>query len=254
MANKDYNEIWLEAMDLLIYNRLQSLSYDQTVKAKIVKNMGNKTYTVEESNIKYTASSLNDVDYDVNDEVYVLVPNGDYTAQKLIIGKAQRTNTNSVIDFVSPLDSMVSIDKLPIVMPVDWHGLTANGEIQIICLASFDLTTQSDSIKYNSFYDTIGLSADFKTLFSQTNMVDGHYGLMLELLDKNDKQHIALLDSREMFGDPYNYMTFFNQTKKFDIGGIDADIVTLKVYAYQQHDFKMDNGEEIVVYPPKIYK
>ena len=251
MANKDYNEIWLEAMDLLIYNRLQSLSYDQTVKAKIVKNMGNKTYTVEESNIKYTASSLNDVDYDVNDEVYVLVPNGDYTAQKLIIGKAQRTNTNSVIDFVSPLDSMVSIDKLPIVMPVDWHGLTANGEIQIICLASFDLTTQSDSIKYNSFYDTIGLSADFKTLFSQTNIVDGHYGLMLELLDKNDKQHIALLDSREMFGDPYNYMTFFNQTKKFDIGGIDADIVTLKVYAYQQHDFKMDNGEEIVVYPPK---
>ena len=251
MANKDYNEIWLEAMDLLIYNRLQSLSYDQTVKAKIVKNMGNKTYTVEESNIKYTASSLNDVDYDVNDEVYVLVPNGDYTAQKLIIGKAQRTAADSTINFVSPLDSMVSIDKLPIVMPVDWHGLTANGEVQIICLASFDLTTQSDSIKYNSFYDTIGLSADFKTLFSQINMVDGHYGLMLELVDKNDKQHIALLDSREMFGDPYNYMTFFNQTKKFDIGGIDADIVTLKLYAYQQHDFKMDNGEEIVVYPPK---
>jgi len=48
----------------------------------------------------------------------------------------------------------------------------------------------------------------------------------------------ALFDSSEMFGDPYNYMAYFQQSKLFDISKIEEDIAYIGIYLYEQGNFK----------------
>ena len=251
MANKDYNEIWLEAMDLLIHNRLATLTYDKTIKCKIIELKAEKIYQVEEeSSLRYTAQVLSDSTYNPGDMVYVLVPNGDYSAQKIILGKCKAEDVNSPINYISPLGTM-----LPNTNSITTNiagSIAANGSESLVELTPpIDLTTKADEFKYNYTYDTIGLSADFKTLFSNIDMLEGNYGIMLELTTDDDSTHIALLDSSDMFGDPYNYMTFFKQSYKFDISQL-GNIKLIKVFLYQQGNFKYATKQGVTaVHQPK---
>ena len=251
MANKDYNEIWLEAMDLLIHNRLATLTYDKTIKCKVIELKAEKIYQVEEeSSLRYTAQVLSDSTYNPGDMVYVLVPNGDYSAQKIILGKCKVEDVNSPINYISPLGTMLPNTNS---ITTDIAGsIATNGSESLVELTPpIDLTTKADEFKYNYTYDTIGLSADFKTLFSNIDMLEGNYGIMLELTTDDDSTHIALLDSSDMFGDPYNYMTFFKQSYKFDISQL-GNIKMIKVFLYQQGNFKYATKQGVTaVHQPK---
>jgi hypothetical protein len=53
------------------------------------------------------------------------------------------------------------------------------------------------------------ISKSFKTLFSKIDMLTGNYGNLLRLAMEDGAVYSAIFDSSEMFGNPYNYMTFF---------------------------------------------
>jgi hypothetical protein len=41
------------------------------------------------------------------------------------------------------------------------------------------------------------------------------------------------LDTTDMFGAPYKFITYFQQEKKFDISSIKANITKMHLYLYQ---------------------
>lgn len=78
-----------EAVDTIIGERISSLPYDQTIVCKIIddQDKANGIYTVSH-NFDTTFTAYADfTGFEVDDEVYVRIPEGDYTKQKVITGK-----------------------------------------------------------------------------------------------------------------------------------------------------------------------
>ena len=78
-----------EAIDTIIGERISSLPYDQTIVCKIIdaEDKANGVYTVSH-NFDTTFTAYADfTGFEVDDEVYVRIPEGDYTKQKVITGK-----------------------------------------------------------------------------------------------------------------------------------------------------------------------
>lgn len=84
----DYNEIICEAIDTIVQERLKSLNFNRTVTCIIIDNsQRNKgKYRVQYGSMTFYAYSEN-IEYENNEAVQVLIPNGDYSAQKLILSK-----------------------------------------------------------------------------------------------------------------------------------------------------------------------
>lgn len=238
---KDYNEILLQAMDTLIQHRLQGLEFDRTVKCQIIQDKGQGVFIVKENDsVQYEASATNTInapEYKVDDWVYVLIPSGDYSRYKMIVGKYTDDNRNNPVAYVPPLGTVVSMTN-NINTTTNSEGILANGDLKIKELGVIDLSVNdSADIKYNAIYDTLALTASFKTLFNNASMVSGNYGLLLRLIEDDGSETAVLLDSSEMFGDPYNYSIYLKQSKAFDISTLD-NLSKIRVALYQQKNFE----------------
>ena len=245
MNASQFNEIWLTAMDALIQNRLAGLDYDKTIKAKIIKDKGNGLYMVEQDGvIKFDAQAINNATYSINDEVYILVPQGDFSSSKVIVSKSKLNDNNTIVNYVSPFDTIVSSDNLATSLTTT-YGIQANGN-NIGNEPLVVLNLEELGLKHNFMYDTLGLNVSFKTLFSKIDMLTGNYGILLRLVMEDDTVYSAIFDSSEMFGNPYNYMTFFQQSKLFDLSKYETSIVRIGIYLYQQGNFTHQVGENIV--------
>lgn len=235
----DYNEILLQAIDTVIETRLQGLQYDKTVKAQIVEDLGNGAYTVSEnSSVKYEATVSSDTSYSVNDYVHVLIPSGDYTNPKVIVGKYTEDNASSPVVYLQPLDSFVAMAE-EMQMLEEGVGIkaSASGGPTAVELGTISLAASTSSAqKYNSSYSALGISCNFKALFNGYDMVSGNYGLRFYLLQDNGQVAVAEMDSSSWFGNPYGYYSYGNQTFVFDISNI-KNIQTITVVLYQKANF-----------------
>jgi hypothetical protein len=78
----------LEAIDIITTNRLAQGGFDKTVAAtvKLIKDIDKQSYIVTINGVDYTAFNNTEFSYAINDQVYVLVPGGDYANRLLIMG------------------------------------------------------------------------------------------------------------------------------------------------------------------------
>lgn len=95
----------LQAIDYLVNNRVDKISKDVTITATIKKVVNSLT---GEYQVNYNGGFLNayaqeGASYSENQEVYVLVPENDWSKRKLIIGKASQVTEDENITFVSSL-------------------------------------------------------------------------------------------------------------------------------------------------------
>ena len=253
ISSSQLNEIWLTAMDSLIQSRLSGLSYDKTSKCIIKQDKGNGIYLVEQDNsAKFDAISQNKMEYAINDEVYVLIPGGDYSASKIIIGKVNLDTSSLIVNYIDPFSTVAPTANLAYNVTYNTYGIQANGNNynpQLKLLYTIDLT--ASNYKYNYIYDTLGIDIDIKTLFASKSMTQGNYGILLRLIMEDNSVYDALFDSSEMFGDPYNYMTYFKQSKLFDLSQYTKSIAHIGIYLYEQGNFRYHNAVSEVIYTPK---
>lgn len=73
----------------LIDKALQDQSYDQTILCRIENNDGADIgqYVVSYNSVSFQAFTDNNKKYEINDNVYVLIPQGNYDEQKIILCK-----------------------------------------------------------------------------------------------------------------------------------------------------------------------
>lgn len=249
-------ESMLKAMDIIATNQFNSVSYDQTVVCTITdRSAASKQfyYTVTDGSAKFKAyvlSTQEAEEYDVNDQVYVKIPNGDYSKKKYIEGYYISEDSVVPITYVSPFDTF--LDMADLTKTTLSEGLVANRTAAIpIWQWSIDEASAdtSDDLQANGIYDTLGIQADFKCLLNSYNMRAGSYGLRLDLyvrLSTKSDKHITksvYLDSSEMFGNPYAFTIFATQAKTFDIASI-GTIDGMTLWFYQNNDFVYFDGQK----------
>lgn len=102
MAN-EYQQALIESIDYLINNRVNQLSLDKTVVATIKQCVD---ATANQYLLSYNGGSMyayaqDGASYTESQTVYVLVPQGDFSQKKIIVGKASNVGEDGNINFIS---------------------------------------------------------------------------------------------------------------------------------------------------------
>ncbi len=262
-----------QAIDVITTKRLEHLKFDKTLTCQIINadNCEKGEYIVSDGSVEFVAYSENPK-YKVNNWVYVTIPNGDFNQPKLITGKYVANNTE-YSTYINPLDTYIDITGNLITGLIDPEvpiGLIANNpnklEIELWKVGEMSITPQfsideldnevSEITQELSKFDRLGLRASFKSLLGNYNLIMGHYGLRLDIVSMDpgststQKTHnftTMSLDTDDMFGNPYNFVTWSQQQYVFDISNLD-NIVGMRLVFYQDNNFVNTENSRIPNY------
>lgn len=84
--NKAKEEL-LEAVDILINKRMGALNFCYKIEGKIIEIIDANIYKVDVQNNITTIESMNDENYKINDVVYIMVFNNNYSDKKILCKK-----------------------------------------------------------------------------------------------------------------------------------------------------------------------
>lgn len=239
MPKNDYGELFCQAVDTIIKERLNEISFDQTITCTIVddSNKVNGKYKVFNGSAKFDAYST-DTTLSNNTSVYVQIPGGDWSQDKIILCR-KPMGDEKPISYKDPFNSFVDITGNLITQTPKQQGLVANNpDPNRIVIWAYNCnespTTYKESGVDLAGYTRLGLKASFQTWLRELNTVKGSYGLRLRIegipedeqgLSKDETEietvfYDLIFDCGEMPGNPYNYESFYNQEKLFDISNI----------------------------------
>lgn len=252
--DKDYNEIWLQAMDTLIVQRLQNLPFDQTIVCKIIdvskKNQG--IYTVSNESTEFEAYSEN-TNYSTDDQVYVNIPMSDWSQKKQITGRYSTDTDKNPIVYVAPLEKVLPLTTNIVPegasssqLVANWP-LTSEGKAGPYTQLLFTITDKSINTTIN---DTLCIKADFKCVLDNYAMRSGSYGVAIRVTSNTGEVIVFDLDSeKDMFGNPYAFTTWISQQQAFKFTESIGNITSIEGFFYQKGDFTYFDGAETVYVP-----
>lgn len=268
MNGSELRETLLQAIDIVAKDRLKSIRFDTTIKCTIVQNNHAKRgeYRVSNGGASFIAYST-ETGYEIDDQVLVTIPNGDYDQQKIIIGRAVVDTDTSYI-YVDPFSTIIDITGNLIVGDQGENWLFANGKTNGLPGSA---TTEGVNIPIWTQlfptplqgYDRLAIKAEFSAWLSSMRTVEGSYGLALAVTyagditnsqepDSENREVVKwfILDSEEdFFGNIYAFDSYYPQSVVFDISNIKSYPITkMELYFYQNQDFK-DNDDRYIQSP-----
>lgn len=248
------SEQLLEAMDILLDQKASTYKFDRTIQATIfsVMNLDTGEYRVRyDGNIFLAYSSDLEKTYKEEDEVYVTVPEGDFSNRKLIISLADGSLTynqltslqNTVFEASPPFDVLYN----NIYDPAQEYGVVAgvDPEAELGHLYIYQGPDEYDPSgfhglfqQYASQYEYIRIQASFLTQFHSQH-VKGNYGLEVVFYTVDGSTVTYTLDINQFLGDPYSFSVFAPQqiilrTQKNILSGLKS----IKLF---QKDFEPDH-------------
>ena len=207
------SENLFQAIDNIVSARLNEVSFDRTIVGTIVgieKDILN-TYWVKTDTLRFQAKSEDtEKTYDVDDMVYVRIPNGDYSMQKIITGRYTAEEISKTI-WTNPFEDMNYGAK--------WEILNSD-DFSVSGASKSNTTTYNAQGKYLSAHNFINengfnyIGIDFALA---TEGFDGRYkgayAIQFDLLNEagttlfTDKipNHLVI-SSEQLYGNPY-YLT-----------------------------------------------
>ena len=195
---------------------------------------------VSDGAIKFDAYCDNTA-YRVGQSVYVMVPKGDYSQQKIILGKYTAMNSTPFV-YTEPLDTMIEIKGKSF---TGTNAMVANGTEPDAETVTPTVTKIYAANGPFVGFDRLGVSADFQVWLAPFDTAAGSYGFRLYLYtdetdtstgESKERIYSMTLSNSDMYGNPYNFEGFFTQSKVFDIGDIN-NITKVEIYMFQNGDF-----------------
>lgn len=275
----NYTEELFNAIKTISKKEVEALHFDTTVEVTVTDasraHLG--IYTVTNGSIYFTAYSTDT--YKEKDRVLVMIPQGDYDQQKIIIGKKSHGDVDKPINYTEPFFQIIDVTNNLIPEGIAEFGMIANGaerkwensdtsklidisgvlnEPCLIWSARPYSIEEKDGFKEEKGLTRIGLKADFKTLLKQFNTISGNYGLVLCVGFRNPDEQLSenglhstiiqpfVFDSKDFFGNIYNFNAYYTQEAVFDISQYsDLILSDIFLFGYQKSNFKDINGKLI---------
>ena len=213
----DIQKSLLDSLSLVANSSAKNMQNTITIEAEVisVEDSGLNSYKVNYMNNKFIAyANTPNVQYTQGDKVYVLVPNGDFSKEKIIIGTIKPSGN---IFTTSSSDVSYHLEKS--------DNLFKN--VGDISLCSYETEIQNISIDNNisyllshyfQKYKTLLLSFKVKTAIPKEQQVKGNYGLSLKIpyleshynQETNETIQEAVLreyifDINNIIGNPYDF-------------------------------------------------
>lgn len=232
-----------QATQIIVDKAIEELKFDKTVTGKIIDNSKANIgeYTIKEGVVEYIAYSEN-TSYKIDDAVYVTIPNGDYSQQKMITGKVivneETYITSNSLDSFLDITGNLILDKTAIGRLIANHTDISKQEVLI------DSQFFDENALVN--YTRLAISVDVKTNLNAWKVKEGKYGIRIDISTyDNDEIKTLNFSNKNMFGNVYNFTTFQTQTMIFDISSI-TNIKSISILFYQEENsFKTNDGELI---------
>lgn len=268
-------EVLFGGMEAIYKEQLKNLRQDVTIDAEIksIKNPDTGEYKVEYQGNLFSAFSQSLLTtYTIGERVYVLVPQGDYSGKKIILGRSSYQNTMSSKElsalqnyyipqgpnwaeaYRSQKDGL-QICACPrdntgeLVNPAHYgyYGFTREYPLPVApiyavgpMLSDAQLMEQDNQmIRWSEFYNYIKISANFRTDFVKTHLTGEYY---LEVIFRQKNPHYqpeASLDDYDPR--PYNLLTFKLGFDNF-IGSPYGSVIDQPQSAY----LKIPDGSSII--------
>lgn len=248
----DFAESIFDSVSIIVDKKLDELAFDTTIICRIINNSEckNGKYKVSDGSVTYDAYSEVQ-DYEEGETVRVAIPNNDYARRKFILGRYGEDDMedSKPITYISSTDNAVNISG----NLVNWDnaqntGIIINGPAETVLV--WEKAFESEELEYlqnSGIYNTLLLEADFQTFMGNHIIKEGTYGLYVELFI-----HVAEIDqyirktatfsSSEMFGNPYSFNISSKQSKIFPIESVEGVIHGIRLFLYQDNNFKDENG------------
>lgn len=260
--SKQIEEIFCDAVQLMVDNAVSKAGYDATIKATILScsNALTGEYKIKYQDNTLTAYSLNaDTTYKKGAVVYVQVPNNDLKNRKSIIGAVKSDDENYSIsveqdatyDFIgtnvvsngaTTLNSYHTESK-------ELYNYSNDAEDNVLTLDTFAI---DEYIKENG---SIYCAADFQTSLPQEQQLQGNYGIIfaLDFNSNNNEEDVITkyysINVNNMTGNPYKLLQPTRQYAFFDINNanfIRVNSITAFVQNFPNQD-QFNTVEDIFI-------
>ena len=249
---QNYGENICQAITIVAEELLKSVTFDKTVIGIIADDTEKESgkYRVSYNATIFDAYTT-DTTLKIGTNVYVQVPNGDWSEQKLILSKKVDGTAEDKLVYRDPFDSFIDITNNIIDKDLGQNFLVANGPI------SANSIWNQENMEYTA-YTRLGIKASFKSWLKDLGVIVGNYGLVLTvegIMDNTEEvvTRKCILDCYDMIGNPYNFESYYDQKKVFIIDGI-KKITGMKLEFFQNDEFK-DNQKNLISgnLPPNIF-
>lgn len=235
------SESLIKSVDIVVNDTISKIKFDITIVAEIKKivNLNTGEYKVEYNGNLFSVYSQNpDIIYEIGQNVYVKIPEGDYSKKKFIEISADtdvkpdpgdnENGTSQDINLLEPDFILYDGEEIGLIAGVD--PLIKNIEISSI----FD----SELFKnYNNFYNKIQISALFRTRF-KNRPIKGDYGLKITFILADGKEQEYTFSLSSFSGDPYAFIN--NSFQKLQLNIELKTLVGIKQISFFQNNFEKD--------------
>lgn len=169
--------------------------------------------------------------YKENDDVYILIPGGDYNNTKLIVGR-RMTEGSGAYNVIDELEDMVFFHDSNSSL-IEFSGKSLgiqanNSSIQEILIGTWEGNYTGVS--------KLGLAPTFTSYLKPLGIVNGNYGIRLLITDNTGAVEKVEFDSSEYFGSPYNYIYSTRLTRVYELATTKT-ITKIEAYLYQKNNF-----------------
>lgn len=230
MSSEQYSDSLLQAMSIIANRAVSNANFNKTIQAVIVEC---KDATIEKYRVRYqdgfweAYGNGSGVTYLPGTSVYILVPNGDMTQPKTIIGTVEKLGIN-YINTISEQDQYYqtgnnTLNNLQQLQLCSYQTKTIeiykkDGEENLINI------NEQDTAFYLQSSSHLKCSFNIKTSLDLYQRYGGNYGLKfyLNFLDRAKEEEVIreyIFDTYLMSGNPYLFTNKVSQTAVFEIDG-----------------------------------
>ena len=192
-------------------------------------------YTVGSGYSQFTAYAS--TIYKENDDVYILIPGGDYNKTKFIVGR-RMTESSGAYNVIDELENMVFFH--------DSNSSLINFSGKSLGIQANNSSTQEILIgTWEGSYagvSRLGLAPTFTSYLKPLGIINGSYGIRLLITDNTGIVEKVEFDSSEYFGNPYNYIYSTRLTRVYELTTTKT-IIKIEAYLYQKNNFSDFNED-----------
>ena len=284
MANEFQNSIF-KAIDTLLDKRVENLALDKTITATIDKcvNMIDNLYMINYQGGKTYAYAQANTSYTKDQEVYVLVPEGDFNKKKIIMGVATTIGKEDKTKYVSSILNDYNVVGGNLISSSSQYSYGLHSYLKEDAILLYSANTEENSELsiniddvnvYLKQSNAISIRAQFNTASlpkDHRQSKKGNFGIVFEMVFKDaskypedgklpdganpsdyEKQVAYVLDITNMTGDPFRYV---NDTIQYETYAFEPDTFLRieRIYAFSQGFEKETNAELDKLYGATIF-